>query len=140
MSSKPDEHWINVLLQLAQDIPRDESSHRAKHAACIVYRGRSAGFGFNSMKTSPFQARFKKNPHAIYIHSEIMAIKQSMRTLSLRELSRSTLYVARIKQHPVTKQIVQGMSCPCAGCTRAIIEFGIKRVVYTLDDTGLVCT
>jgi hypothetical protein len=132
--------WIELLLRFAQDTPRDQSRRMSLHASAVVYRGQAAGFGFNSMKSSPFQARFGKNPHAIFIHSEIAAIRSSLRRLSLRELSRSTLYVARVKQTSSTnKNMIQGLSRPCAGCERAIATFNIKQVIWTLDGHGLSC-
>jgi len=124
---------------MVQDLPDAHLAHRSRHASAVVYRGRVAGFGFNSMKTHPLQARFRKNPHAIFLHSEVDAIKNSLRHISLTELSKSTLYVVRVKTHNVTQQIVQGLACPCEGCAKAIVAFDIKRVVYTLDDAGLSC-
>ena len=136
---KTDRDWVDLLIKMVHDLPRDDLSHKSRHGSAMVYRGLVAGFGFNSQKTHPFQARYRKNPHAIHIHSEVAAIKNSLRNLSLRELSRSTLYVVRIKEDPITHQIVQGMSCPCEGCARCIAEFDIRRVVYTLDGCRLSC-
>ena len=137
---RSDQHWIDLLMKMAQDAPRDDRSHRSRHASAVVYRGQVAGFGFNSMKTSPFQARFRKNPHAIHIHSEVDAIRTALRRLSEKELSKATLYVVRAKQvSSIDNRIVQGLSQPCEGCERAIATFNIKRVVYTLDTTGISC-
>ena len=27
-------------------------------------------------------------------------------------------------------------ACPCSGCKRAIAQFGLKRVIYTTNETG----
>lgn len=127
-------------MKMARDMPRHTGSHRSRHASAVVYRGQAAGFGFNSMKSHPFQAKYGKNTEAIFLHSEVDAIKNSLKTIGLRELARSTLYVVRVKQVSSTDaRIVQGMSCPCEGCARAIAEFDIRQVVYTLDNRGLSC-
>jgi len=137
---RTDQEWVDLLLKMVRDLPRNDRSHRSRHASAVVYRGAAAGFGFNSLKSHPFQARYGKNRDAIFLHSEVDAIKNSLKSISLRELSRSTLYVVRIKQISGTDTgLVQGMSCPCEGCARAIAEFDIKRVVYTLDNKGLSC-
>jgi deoxycytidylate deaminase len=132
--------WTDLLMKMARDMPRPLGSHRSRHASAIVYRGTAAGFGFNRMKSHPFQAKYGKNRDAIFLHSEVDAIKNSLRNISLRELTRSTLYVVRVKQVSSTDStLVQGMSCPCEGCAMAIAEFDIKQVVYTLDGNGLSC-
>ena len=134
------QEWIDLLLKMIRDLPRNDHHHRSRHAGAIVLRGQAVGFGFNSLKTHPLQERFKKNPHAIFLHSEIDAIKNSLKSISVRDLGRSTLYIARIKQVSSTDhRLVQGMSCPCEGCARALAEFDIKRVIYTLDGAGLSC-
>lgn len=134
------QEWAEVLMKMARDMPRHTGSHRSRHASAVVYRGQAAGFGFNSMKSHPFQAKYGKNTEAIFLHSEVDAIKNSLKTIGLRELARSTLYVVRVKQVSSTDtRTVQGMSCPCEGCARAIAEFDIRQVVYTLDNRGLSC-
>jgi len=138
---KTHQDWCNLLMKMVHDMPKSELSHRSsRHASAVVYRGQLAGLGFNQMKTHPLQARFGRNKDAIYIHSEIDAIKNSLRHITPRELSRSTLYVVRIKQVSSTdKSTIQGLSCPCEGCKRAIAAFDIRSVVYTLDGHGLSC-
>ena len=130
--------WCDLLLKMVADMPRLPTSHNSRHASAIVYRNQVAAFGFNSLKSHPLQVKYGKNSESIFLHSEVDAIKNSLRSLSLRELSRSTIYVARIKQiSSVDNRLVPGMSCPCAGCMRAIVEFDIKRVIYTCDDGGI---
>ena len=85
------------------------------------------------------QARYGKNQDAIFLHSEIDAIKNAIRNISLDQLTRSTLYVARLKRDTDAKTHIQGLACPCDGCAKAIAAFNIKRVVYTLDTAGLSC-
>lgn len=138
MAQRSDDYWCNTLRRILEDMPRDPAL-RSHHASAVVYRNNVAGFGFNSMKSHPFQARYGRNRHAIYLHSEVDAIKNSLKNISLRELSRSTLYVVRIKQDQQTRLIVPGLARPCEGCARAIAEFNIGRTVYTLDGPELCC-
>lgn len=109
----------------------------ARVASCIVYKGDIISFGTNSQKTHPFQARFSKNPQSICLHAEISAIKNSLYRLTLDELSRSTIYIARAKfPRPNAKFFIQGLAEPCEGCKMAISEFNIKKVIYTMNNSG----
>lgn len=90
--------------------------------------------GANSKRTDPFQARFAKNEHAIFLHAEVAAIKAALKVLTLEELRKSTLYVCRVKFDNEDRRPILGLSKPCVGCRRAIIEFQIPRVVYTVDE------
>ena len=110
-----------------------EATGSAKVAAAIVYKG-VMYFGTNSKKTHPFQAKYGKNNMAIYLHAETSAIKNALRHLSLDEISKSTLYIARVKKlGPKTNSWVDGIAKPCEGCARCISEFNIKKVFYTKD-------
>lgn len=59
----------------------------------------------------------------VTIHAEIEALRNAPRA------SGGTLYVARIGRNGKI-----GLSKPCADCRKAIIEAGVKRVVYTIDE------
>jgi tRNA(Arg) A34 adenosine deaminase TadA len=131
--------WTNILIKMLQDMPRTELSHRSRLASAVVYRGSLVSFGFNSLKTHPLQAKYSKNPWSIHLHSEIDAIKNSLRHIDQRELSKSTLYVARVKQEQFTMRSIQGLAKPCPGCARAIATFDIRQVIWTLDEQGLSC-
>lgn len=132
-----DEYWMTMLERLANDIPR---AGRAQIAACIVHKNSIVSYGFNQMKSHPFQARFGRNSDSIYLHAETDAIKNAIRVMPVTDLSRSTLYVFRVKKpYPRAKHNVPGMSKPCIGCARAISTFGIRRVVWSLDGGGFTC-
>ena len=131
--------WTNLLKRMLEDMPTTDMSHRSRLASAVVYRGDLVSFGFNSLKTHPLQAKYSKNPFSIHLHSEIDAIKNALRHISQRELSRSTLYVARVKKEQITMRDIQGMAKPCPGCARAIATFDIRNVVWTLDEQGLSC-
>lgn len=102
-------------------------------AASVVYKGRVVAVGVNSKRSDPLQKRFSKNEHAIYLHAEIAAIKVALRHLSLDELKKSTLYVCRVTFDNEDRTPKWALSKPCEGCHRAIVEFQISEVVYTID-------
>ncbi len=124
---------LRFLEKLAEEASASPPVKASRVAACIVYRGRIVSVGVNSKRTDPFQKRFAKNEHAIYLHAEIAAIKVALRHLSLDELKKSTLYVCRVRFENEDPTPEWALSKPCEGCRRAIMEFQIERVVYTLD-------
>ena len=135
---KSDQHWIEQLVRLARDIPR---VGRARLASCMVHKGSVVAWGFNSMKSHPLAQRFGKNSDAIFLHSEVDCIRNAVKVLEPRELVRSTLYTARVKQvSSIDRRMVHGLARPCAGCARAITAFNIGRAVWTLDNEGFTCT
>jgi tRNA(Arg) A34 adenosine deaminase TadA len=113
---------LSNLIEVATATPRVSSS---KLAAAVVYKNRIISYGVNSYKTSPFQKKYGKNEHAIFLHAEIAAIKNALRHLSQEQLSRSKMIVCRINN------VGLAMSKPCLGCQRALAEFEIQTVWYT---------
>ena len=135
---KSDQHWIEQLVRLARDTPR---VGRARLASCMVHKGAVVAWGFNSMKSHPLAQRFGKNADAIFLHSEVDCIRNAVKVLEPRELVRSTLYTARVKQvSSVDRRLIHGLARPCTGCAKAIAAFNIGRAVWTLDDNGFTCT
>lgn len=89
------------------------------------------------MKSDPLQAKYGTNGR-IYIHAEIAAIKNALRTISVDDFKRATMIVVRTKCSDDNPQlIVSGMAKPCAGCMRAIAAFGIKDVFYSTNEGDL---
>lgn len=136
IDNRSDKHtkYLSILSKVALSIDAVAS---ARLAACIVYKNEIISFGINQKKTHTFQAKYSKNPQAIHLHSETDCIKNAMRFLTLKELSKSTLYICRVRHSPFNNQkVVQGLAKPCEGCMKAIVNFDLKRVVYTLNDYG----
>lgn len=129
MSSVKHNRVLNTLFKLAQDVAPVAS---ARIAAGVVYRNEIISFGVNQMKTHPFQNRFSKNSESIYLHAETDAIKNALRSLSIKDLEKCTLYICRAKYSE--RNFVYGLSKPCPGCMRAISTFNIRKVIYTCDD------
>lgn len=125
------EKVFNVLSYLARDV-KDFGSSRL--AAAVTYKNDIVGFGINRRKSHPFQAKYSKNPHAIWLHAEISAIHNSLKNLEVSDLKKCSLYVCRVKYTSEwKKQLIFANSCPCEGCMRAICDFGIKNVYHTVD-------
>lgn len=107
------------------------ANHRV--GAIVARNSKIISFGLSSYKTHPLQKKFAKNPKAIHLHAEVDAIKNALRKARVEKLSKYTIYVARIK-----KDGTIATAKPCKGCARAIAHFGLKRVVYTTSNGGVV--
>lgn len=110
------------LTKMAEDLSRAPDY---KHAAALYIGNQVVSYGVNEFKSHPLQKRFRRNEHTLYLHAEIAAIKNALRSLDVTDLSRATLYVARSAAGKSRN------SKPCEGCQRAIIHFGIKNVYWT---------
>ena len=109
-------------------------SKRTRIVSGIWYRNQLISIGFNSMKTDPFQATFASNYEAICIHAEMHALKKALKKLSVEELKKADIYVARAKK--ISDQdhtFVKGLAKPCIGCMKAIVLFEFRNVYYTED-------
>ena len=125
------ESIIHTLKTMAADNVNDIG---AQLASCVTYKGKIISFGLNRLKSHPFQKMYGKNKDALFLHAEIDAIYRATKRLSTQELTKSTLYVARVKRaSSVHKGFVSGLARPCIGCARCIAAFGLKRVVYTTE-------
>ena len=125
---------INILSKIAVSV---EPVAQARIAASIVYRNEIVSVGVCQKKTHPFQAQYGKNEDCIYLHAETDAIKNAIKLIGLEELAKSTLYVCRVKFEDYSKKkFLFGLAKPCIGCARAIANFNIGKVVYSLDNEG----
>ena len=128
---KVNEGILHTLAKVAAANP----AQREKLAAAIVCRNKIISVGMNSMKSHPMAAKYGKNEHAVYLHAEVSAIKNALREIEVDDFTKCDIYITRVKKEaPFTKKYVWGLAKPCAGCERAIAEFGLKRVIYTCDD------
>ena len=125
------------ILHTLATIAEANDGSNIRFAAAVVYRNKIVSIGYNRMKSDPFQAKYAKNSEAIYLHAEVHAIKNALREIPVEDLPKCELYISRVKKPKAgDKHFVWGLSKPCAGCERAIVEFGIKRTIYTCDETG----
>ncbi|NDB61641.1 hypothetical protein EB001_24855, partial [bacterium] len=70
---KVNEGILHTLAKIAE--ANDDSNIR--FAAAVVYRNKIVSVGYNRRKSHPFQAKFAKNPEAIFLHAEVHAIKNA---------------------------------------------------------------
>ena len=122
---------FNILFLSAQSI---ESAGKARIASALTLKGNIISFGFNQMKTHPFQARFSTNPDCIYLHSEIAAIQKGLRKVEVEDLKKCSLHICRAKRSYRNGPFITGLSLPCLGCMRAITAFEIKKVFYSTEN------
>lgn len=128
-----DQRVLNTLRIMAQDV---SPVRGAKIASALVHRNDIVSFGINQFRTHPLQARFGKNSEAIFLHSEIDAIRNALNHTTADLLTRCTLFVFRVKRSGAGPRAhwCSGTAHPCEGCTRAIAAFGIRRVVNSTNN------
>lgn len=114
-------------------------------AAALVHRNKVISYGLNSMKSHTFQKRYGKNEHAVFLHAEVDCIRNAKK-LRFDRFDGCMLYVARVKYNNTEKErFIDGLAMPCEGCMRCINDFGIRGVVYTMDENvcgdnfGVIC-
>jgi len=128
---------MNILRTMAEDVTPVAN---ARLTAAVAIRGNIISFGNNSLRSHPFQHKFGKNNDSLFWHAETHAIYNFLKRRVPQDLAKSTLYVLRIKRPSETsKNWVLGMSRPCKGCQKCIMDFGIPRVIYTTDHQTFVC-
>ena len=127
---------LEILKDVAIDV-EGVTPNKIRISSMLVIKNEIISIGSAVMKSHPFQKRFGKTEHSIFLHAEVNTIRKALKTVN--DLSEATLYICRIRFHTVNKKNVlgYGISCPCIGCLRAIVEFDIKRVVYTIDSIDL---
>ena len=136
-----EDRFLNYLEKIAEAIPAAAHNRRGRVlrtriAACIVHKNEIVSVGINQLKSHPFQAKFSRHEDSIFLHAETDAIKNALKHIDVEQLSKSTLYVCRVKydEHKSKKVQMRGMCKPCEGCQRAIATFNINKVVYICDD------
>lgn len=126
--------YLNLLSKIAYAI---QPVAQARIASAIVYKNDVISIGINQRKSHPFQKIFGKNSEAIYLHSEVDCIKNALKIIDVDQLQKCTLYVCRVKyQDHFKSHITYGLAKPCPGCQRAIANFNIRTVYYSLDNDG----
>lgn len=126
---------IPYLVQIASDIVEPVRCFRL--AAAVVYKNQVMGLGINRWKSDPMQAKYARHEEAIYLHAEIVAIKNSLRILEVEDLSKCRLFVVRVKKNHLTNTFEPASSKPCSGCYRCLKEFGIKKLTYFNEEKVL---
>lgn len=120
-----------------------EGNYPQHVGAVIVCRGEVVGIGHNDNKTDPNQKQYNRmyrknfhcidyHPHLDGIHAEISALKSIPWNLAHdMRWNKATLYIVRIAPGLRTGF---GLARPCQACMHAIMDAGIRHIVYTTDD------
>ena len=114
-------------------------SHSGSHpkvwiSAALVYRNKIISYGVNHMKSHPFQRKYSRNSESIYWHAETLAIYNADKKLNFDKFNKATLYIARMKYDSTEKlNFIAGLAAPCEGCLSCIKDYGIGKVIYTMD-------
>lgn len=134
MLANRDQRIMQFIRRQAIDV---EKVSNARIAAGVAIKGQLISTGRNQRRTHPFQKQFSKNDHAIFLHAETCAISNSLNHVDKEDLKKATLFIHRVKlPSKDSKEYVDGLAKPCAGCMSAIVAFGIKRVIYSTDTNG----
>jgi deoxycytidylate deaminase len=108
------------------------SDKQERIGAVISNKSRVVSWGISLKKTHPTQGRYNKIRFAenkgepgidiAHIHAEMDALNRSKR----KDLKGHTMYIYR-------ESMVGNLSMcrPCKGCMQALIDRGIKKIVYT---------
>ncbi len=115
----------NKILNIAVDVAKNLVDQKYKIAAIITNkRNKVLSIGWNSYsKSHPKQLRWAKknhNSHRIFLHAEISAIIRCKDGIPYH------IYVARVNRKGEAR-----LAKPCKICKMAIMDVGIKKVVYT---------
>jgi len=94
------------------------STYRFRMAALIVKSGSVLGGNVNMPKITP-----DTPPNRMSTHAEIRALK------SVKNVQGATIYIARLKS-----QDQCGLAKPCIWCMNHMINAGISKVVFTIND------
>lgn len=120
MLSKKDVSFLNMARYFAE-----KSEENKKHGAIVVKSGRVVGTGFNKFKNSPDIIPEELIKVHCSRHAEEVAIKEAGKN------SRGAiLYVARVNKHGEDRN-----SRPCSVCSNLITSSGIKKVIYTVEES-----
>jgi len=132
MNDRRIEQIFTMLGGVAESIPKIAN---AQIASAIIVKNDIISIGIAEKKTHPLQNRFKKCEEAIYLHSEIDAIRKALRLVSVNDLKKSMMMIARVKKIGIRPPYLLGwgLAKPCSGCRQAIEAFQIQKVLYTVD-------
>jgi deoxycytidylate deaminase len=127
--------------ELARKAAMNSTYDGFKLGCVMVYKGHVIATGHNSDKTSPMQKKYNQKyrqfkysgkPIRHSKHAEIAALSSIPYPLDQQiDYSRVRVYVFRIAPG---LRLGQGISRPCAACTAALRDKGIRDIYYTTDD------
>jgi deoxycytidylate deaminase len=112
------------------------SDFKQVHIGCVaVYKKQIIGVGYNTNKTHPIQMKYNKyrdlewngvQPKA-KLHAELMCLL-NIKDLNI-DFSKVKIFIYR-----EDKNGHLALSKPCDACMRAIKDYGIKDIYYTINN------
>jgi deoxycytidylate deaminase len=114
--SKSQRKYLNLAMRMAES-----SDVNSQHGAVVVSGGRVLALGVNRWRNRDMLATGGEYNPNITTHAEVDALSR------VDDPRGATVYVARIGKHGEEK-----FSRPCDNCAKALIEAGVKAVVYTI--------
>lgn len=120
MLSNKDVSYLNVARSLAE-----RSEENKKHGAVVIKSGRVVGYGYNKFKNHTDLIPEDLIKVHCSRHAEEVAIKSAG-----QNARGAILYVARVNNQGIDRN-----SKPCKICSELIEESGIKKVIYTMEET-----
>jgi len=131
--SRKDKRFMQFIDNETRNI---EPMFRTRMVSLIVIKNQIISIGYNQEKTDPFVIDFQKHKQMEFLHAETHAIKKALKAVkNPKDLHKATMYICRIKNNHNVKQLIRGLAKPCIGCQKAINYYGIRRVVYSLNNT-----
>lgn len=96
-----------------------------KIGAVLETTDRRLFFGQNQRKTHPFQARWGRTEHHVYLHAEIDALRHAV-TSGCQPGTFKAIYVSRIGKHGESR-----LARPCEGCMAALAAFQVNNIYWS---------
>lgn len=129
---------IDRFFKLAKNASKFSDYPSIHIGAILVYKKNILAIGYNTLKSNPTQKKYNKyrcvngrnfnvSEHNNSLHAEMMCLNATKR-LDI-DWSKVSIFVYR--EH---KDGSIGLSMPCRGCYKAIIDKGIKNIYYTTEN------
>lgn len=120
---------IEKLIENAIEISQNSDLDHKIGAIIVDGKYNVISTGYNKRKTHPKQYYYAKSydVNKVFLHAEIDALIKN------RKQKPHAIVVARKK-----KNGDNGIAAPCPICRAAIIEAGIREIIYTTDDGYII--
>ena len=120
--SRKQRSYLDLAAKLATN--SEVSTHH--HGAIVVNSGRVLAMGVNRWRNPEmvYTSTTDEYNHLLTVHAEVRAISQ----VAPEKLKGATVYVAKVGRDGKTEK----MSRPCNNCMQALVEAGVKHVIYTV--------
>lgn len=115
--------YLKWIWQRAEILASQSNCQHQMSCVLLDKKGRYVAEGYNKRKTHPLMAKYAKKanePNKIYLHAELSAL--------ISPRSRQSPHTAFIFRKTASGT---GIARPCRICREALVEAGVKEVVYT---------